>query len=156
MWEMIPKELDETDMKIIHALRKNGRISMTELGKEVFMTSQAVKNRIARLQDLGVVERYTVNVNCPLFGYTIHCVFELVTDEKTREGFLEFMKHTEYHIFHCYRVDGAYRFFLDAHFHIRRQQVRQLFLDTLHIAGLAIFLGLLACQAELCTDLFDQ
>lgn len=98
MWEMIPKELDETDMKIIHALRKNGRISMTELGKEVFMTSQAVKNRIARLQDLGVVERYTVNVNCPLFGYTIHCVFELVTDEKTREGFLEFMKHTEYHI----------------------------------------------------------
>lgn len=56
MWEMIPKELDETDMKIIHALRKNGRISMTELGKEVFMTSQAVKNRIARLQDLGVVE----------------------------------------------------------------------------------------------------
>ena len=50
MWEMIPKELDETDMKIIHALRKNGRISMTELGKEVFMTSQAVKNRIARLQ----------------------------------------------------------------------------------------------------------
>ena len=84
MWEMIPKELDETDMKIIHALRKNGRISMTELGKEVFMTSQAVKNRIARLQDLGVVERYTVNVNCPLFGYTIHCVFELVTDEKTR------------------------------------------------------------------------
>lgn len=117
MWEMIPKELDETDMKIIHALRKNGRISMTELGKEVFMTSQAVKNRIARLQDLGVVERYTVNVNCPLFGYTIHCVFELVTDEKTREGFLEFMKHTEYHIFHCYRVDGAYRFFLDAHFH---------------------------------------
>ena len=114
MWEMIPKELDETDMKIIHALRKNGRISMTELGKEVFMTSQAVKNRIARLQDLGVVERYTVNVNCPLFGYTIHCVFELVTDEKTREGFLEFMKHTEYHIFHCYRVDGAYRFFLDA------------------------------------------
>ena len=109
MWEMIPKELDETDMKIIHALRKNGRISMTELGKEVFMTSQAVKNRIARLQDLGVVERYTVNVNCPLFGYTIHCVFELVTDEKTREGFLEFMKHTEYHIFHCYRASFLMR-----------------------------------------------
>ena len=122
MWEMIPKELDETDMNIFHALRKNGRISMTELGKEVFMTSQAVKNRIARLQDLGVVERYTVNVNCPLFGYTIHCVFELVTDEKTREGFLEFMKHTEYHIFHCYRVDGAYRFFLDAHFHSEKSR----------------------------------
>ena len=55
MWEMIPKELDETDMKIIHALRKNGRISMTELGKEVFMTSQAVKNRIAGLGRRGAL-----------------------------------------------------------------------------------------------------
>ena len=54
---------------------------MTELGKEVFMTSQAVKNRIARLQDLGVVERYTVNVNCPLFGYTKMCIRDRFLDE---------------------------------------------------------------------------
>ena len=64
---MIPKELDETDIKIINALKKNGRISMTDLGRQVYLTSQAVKNRLERLQDLGIVERYTVNVNCPVF-----------------------------------------------------------------------------------------
>ena len=54
---MIPKELDETDIKIINALKKNGRISMTNLGRQVYLTSQAVKNRLERLQDLGIVER---------------------------------------------------------------------------------------------------
>ena len=48
---MIPKELDETDIKIINALKKNGRISMTNLGRQVYLTSQAVKNRLERLQD---------------------------------------------------------------------------------------------------------
>ena len=46
---MIPKELDETDIKIINALKKNGRISMTNLGRQVYLTSQAVKNRLERL-----------------------------------------------------------------------------------------------------------
>ncbi len=112
---MIPKSLDDTDMKIINALKKNGRISMTELGKQVFLTSQAVKNRLERLQDLGIVQRYTVNVNCPVFGYAIHGIFELAYHEASLPALLDFIKTTEYHILHCYRVEGN-RIFIDAHF----------------------------------------
>ena len=93
---MIPKELDETDIKIINALKKNGRISMTDLGRQVYLTSQAVKNRLERLQDLGIVERYTVNVNCPVFGYAVHGIFELTLSEDKRSDFLAFVKTTEY------------------------------------------------------------
>ena len=81
---MIPKELDETDIKIINALKKNGRISMTDLGRQVYLTSQAVKNRLERLQDLGIVERYTVNVNCPVFA-TPYMVFSSSHCPKTRD-----------------------------------------------------------------------
>ncbi len=112
---MIPKSLDDTDMKIINALKKNGRISMTELGKQVFLTSQAVKNRLERLQDLGIVQRYTVNVNCPVFGYAIHGIFELAYRESELPALLDFIKTTEYHILHCYQVEGN-RIFIDAHF----------------------------------------
>lgn len=113
---MIPKSLDDTDIKIISELKKNGRISMTEMGKKVFLTSQAVKNRLERLQDLGIVQRYTVNVNCPVFGYAIHGIFELTTQEETRGKFLHFVESTEFHILHCYQVDGEDHFFIDAHF----------------------------------------
>ena len=113
---MIPKSLDDTDVKIISELKKNGRISMTDLGKKVFLTSQAVKNRLERLQDLGIVQRYTVNVNCPVFGYAIHGIFELTTREETRASFLHFVESTDFHILHCYQVDGEDHFFIDAHF----------------------------------------
>lgn len=81
---MFTKTLDETDKKIINELKKNSRISMTELGKKVFLTGQAAKNRIERLQDLGVVEQYTVNVNCLVFGYTVHGLF-ILHPEKRRK-----------------------------------------------------------------------
>lgn len=113
---MIPKSLDDTDVKIISELKKNGRISMTELGKKVYLTSQAVKNRLERLQDLGIVQRYTVNVNCPVFGYATHGIFELTTREETRAAFLHFVESTDFHILHCYQVDGEDHFFIDAHF----------------------------------------
>lgn len=95
---MIPKELDDTDRKIIKELKKNSRISMTELGKKVFMTGQAAKNRLERLQDLGVVERYTVNVNCPVFGYTVHGLFTLRLKEDRAADFYRFV-HTTNSIF---------------------------------------------------------
>ena len=60
------KKIDKTDHEILSILHKEARISMTELGKRVHLTSQAVKNRLDRLTDLGVVQHYTVNVNCPI------------------------------------------------------------------------------------------
>ena len=111
---MFTKTLDETDKKIINELKKNSRISMTELGKKVFLTGQAAKNRIERLQDLGVVEQYTVNVNCPVFGYTVHGLFILHPEKEKEEDFYRFVHTTEYHILHCYETEKAV--FIDAHF----------------------------------------
>lgn len=65
------KKIDKTDHEILSILHKETRISMTELGKRVHLTSQAVKNRLDRLTDLGVVHHYTVNVNCPIYGYKV-------------------------------------------------------------------------------------
>ena len=112
---MLSNVLDETDKKIINELKRNSRISMTELGKKVFMTGQAAKNRLERLQDLGVVERYTVNVNCPVFGYTIHGIFILKVKEGGMDDFGRFVRTTEYHILHCYET-ARDRVFIDAHF----------------------------------------
>ncbi|MEE3452937.1 Lrp/AsnC family transcriptional regulator [Dialister sp.] len=112
---MSPKMLDETDRKIINELKKNSRISMTELGKKVFMTSQAAKNRLERLQELGVVERYTVNLNCPVFDYVTHRLFIMHTNQGKADDFIHFVHETEFHILHCYRVQEN-TFFIDAHF----------------------------------------
>lgn len=129
---MIPKELDDTDRKIINELKKNSRISMTELGKKVFMTGQAAKNRLERLQDLGVVERYTVNVNCPVFGYTVHGLFTLRLEKDRAADFYRFVHTTEFHILHCYETETG-TVFIDAHF--QSEEKRDTFLQVLSDYG---------------------
>ena len=116
---MIPKELDDTDRKIIKELKKNSRISMTELGKKVFMTGQAAKNRLERLQDLGVVERYTVNVTLRL-------------EEDRVADFYRFVHTTEFHILHCYETETG-TVFIDAHF--QSEEKRDAFLQVLSAYG---------------------
>ena len=52
--------VDDTDKRIIEFLRKNARITMKELGEKVFLTGQAVKNRVERLENIGVLQRYSI------------------------------------------------------------------------------------------------
>ena len=98
---------DDIDEEIIRILWRDGRITMQELGRRVHLTGQAVKNRIERLEDLGIIQRYTVNVNCPVYGYKIHALIKVE---------LDFISRSEYKIIHCYRVTGKPSYVVDAYF----------------------------------------
>ncbi|MDI1462489.1 Lrp/AsnC family transcriptional regulator [Catellatospora sp. KI3] len=49
-------ELDATDRALIRRLQADGRASYTELGQEVGLSGPAVRQRIQRLTDSGVVQ----------------------------------------------------------------------------------------------------
>lgn len=85
------KNIDETDRAILEVLRRDARISMTEMGKRVHLTSQAVKTRLERLQELGVVQGYTVNVNCPVYGYKIHAIIKLNLNAQMQEQLVRYI-----------------------------------------------------------------
>lgn len=55
--------LDNTDYAILSCLQSNARMQMKEIGERVHMTGQAVANRIARLEELGVLLGYTVRLD---------------------------------------------------------------------------------------------
>ncbi|MFD0694536.1 Lrp/AsnC family transcriptional regulator [Paenibacillus sp. GCM10027628] len=50
--------MDEIDKKIIEHLQENARLSMTELGKIIGLTSPAVTERVRKLEDAGVIVAY--------------------------------------------------------------------------------------------------
>lgn len=52
--------LDHTDMQILEELSQNSRITMKELGEKVHLTGQAAASRVAKLEDNGVIEGYTI------------------------------------------------------------------------------------------------
>jgi len=51
--------LDDIDRRIIHALMRNARdTSATEIAEQVSVSGATVRNRIARLEDSGIIEGY--------------------------------------------------------------------------------------------------
>ncbi|MFB6175935.1 MAG: AsnC family transcriptional regulator [Halobaculum sp.] len=57
------RELDETDMVILRLLAEDGRRAYSEIGDVVDLTPPAVSDRVSRLQDAGVIEQFTIDVD---------------------------------------------------------------------------------------------
>ncbi len=66
--------LDEKDLKILEELRKNSRISYTELAKIVELSDVAVIKRIKKLEEKGVIRGYTIIVDPRKIGYRHICI----------------------------------------------------------------------------------
>jgi len=55
--------MDETDRLILSMLQENGRISNAEIGRRVALAASSVFQRVRRLEEQGVIERYRCVLN---------------------------------------------------------------------------------------------
>lgn len=70
-------DVDGTDLEIIDLLVSNGRRTLAEIGKVVSLSSPAVKRRIDRLEQLGVITGYTARIDQSKLGRPIEAFTEL-------------------------------------------------------------------------------
>jgi DNA-binding Lrp family transcriptional regulator len=57
------RELDETDVAILSLLAADARRPYSDIGDEVGLSGPAVSDRVTRLREAGVIERFTVQVD---------------------------------------------------------------------------------------------
>lgn len=57
------RDLDETDMEILTLLGENARRPFSDIGEAVGLSGPAVSDRVTRLQEAGVINRFTVDVD---------------------------------------------------------------------------------------------
>ncbi|WP_267642188.1 AsnC family transcriptional regulator [Haloarchaeobius amylolyticus] len=57
------RDLDDTDMEILRALADDARRSFADIGEQVGLSGPAVSDRVKRLQEVGVVRGFTVDVD---------------------------------------------------------------------------------------------
>jgi len=68
--------LDDLDRHILHLLQVNARdISDTDIAEETGVTSTTVSNRIARLEDRGVIRSYHPEIDYERAGYSLVVLF---------------------------------------------------------------------------------
>ena len=63
--------MNEIDCKILAALKENGRATSSEISKKVSLSVPAVAERIRKLEQSHVIERYTVKLNQKALGYNL-------------------------------------------------------------------------------------
>lgn len=111
--------IDETDKRILEYLHKNSRATMKEIGEKVHLSGQAVKNRLERLEDLGILKSYTINIDCPVFGYRVHALLRLYLKRDGKDGVNDMRRlfeEADCRVLHCYRITGERCYAVDAAF----------------------------------------
>jgi Lrp/AsnC family leucine-responsive transcriptional regulator len=74
--------MDERDVRILSALGNNGRISYQELGKIANLSANAAAQRVRRLETVGVIRRFSVEVSPATLGLKL----QAFVDVKLRQG----------------------------------------------------------------------
>ena len=75
----LPIDLDDTDKRIVTELQRDGRISYADLGPIVGLSPAAVRQRVQRILDSGVVE--VVGVTDPqALGYPVMAMLGIQVD----------------------------------------------------------------------------
>ncbi|WP_059104447.1 Lrp/AsnC family transcriptional regulator [Shouchella shacheensis] len=69
--------LDELDKQLLALLHEQGRMSYTDIGKEVGLSRVAVQTRIQNLMDRGVIEKFTVVINPTQIGIHVSAFFNV-------------------------------------------------------------------------------
>lgn len=108
--------LDNTDMRILNELSMNSRLTMKELGKKVHLTGPAVSTRVAKLEDQGVIEGYSIKVNQVKLGYFVHAFITIITESTYHQPYLSFIKMQKQYIINNYKISGDGCYLLECKF----------------------------------------
>lgn len=65
------KSVDALDRKILRTLALDSRTSLRELGAQVGLSAPAIRERIHRMEDDGIIEGFSIRINPAALGYTL-------------------------------------------------------------------------------------
>jgi Lrp/AsnC family leucine-responsive transcriptional regulator len=96
MADIIERSLDPTDMLIIEIMQADGRISVSELGRQVGLSQPAASERLKRLEERGIIEGYGARINAAALGLGMMAVIRLrTTHEHIRTCLKQFSEMPE-------------------------------------------------------------
>lgn len=104
------RSLDRIDKQLLKSLQANGRKSVSELARELNLTSSPCFERVRRLEKEGYIEGYSARLNAHHLGARLVAFVGVRVDRATPEIFEKFRGVVESleEIVECYMVAGGY------------------------------------------------
>ncbi|BBF41819.1 transcriptional regulator, AsnC family [Lachnospiraceae bacterium KM106-2] len=104
--------MDNTDFAILNILKDNSRATASEISKKVKLSIPAVSERIHKLEDSHIIEKYTVKVNRNLMNYNLMAIVLISLEDTSKlENFQEaILQYSE--VLESYHIAGQYDYLL--------------------------------------------
>ncbi|MDQ0978032.1 Lrp/AsnC family leucine-responsive transcriptional regulator [Pseudomonas synxantha] len=104
------RELDKIDRNILRILQTDGRISFTELGEKVGLSTTPCTERVRRLEREGIIMGYNARLNPQHLKGSLLVFVEISLDYKSGDTFEEFRRAVLKlpHVLECHLVSGDF------------------------------------------------
>ncbi len=124
--------IDSLNWKILQCLQKNARQANTEIGRKVGISSPSVSERIRKMEDSGIIDRYITVVSPMEAGYQFKAIITLRAFMGKLKPFMEIVK-TYDEVLNCYRITGNENFVMEVV--LKNQKHLEAFIDQLIVYG---------------------
>jgi Lrp/AsnC family leucine-responsive transcriptional regulator len=108
------QQLDDVNLLLIAALQEDARLSLAELGRRVGLSAPAVGERLARLEQTGVIRGYHADVDPRALGLDLSVVLRIRPAARMIGKVAELARETP-EVTECHRVTGEDCFVMRVH-----------------------------------------
>ncbi|MCI0714479.1 MAG: Lrp/AsnC family transcriptional regulator [Chloroflexi bacterium] len=106
--------LDEVNILLLHELQHDPRLTMSELGRRVGMSSPAVTERVRRMEEAGIILGYRLDINPVPLGLPITVYIRVRPNSGQLPRIAELARSIP-EVVECHRITGEDCFILKAH-----------------------------------------
>ncbi len=107
-------KLDKTDIAILRTLAEDGRISKAALADRVGLSPTPCWNRLKRLEDKGLIQRYEARFNLKKLGPAVTVFVAVELSDHTAASFYRFEDAMQRYdeVMACWSLGGGFDYFL--------------------------------------------
>ncbi|CAN5416079.1 Lrp/AsnC family transcriptional regulator [soil metagenome] len=106
--------LDEVNRRILQVLTENARTGISEVARRVGMSAPAVRERLARLEDSGVIRGYRLDVEPAAVGLPVAAWVRIKPGPGQLPRIADLAERVS-EVSECYRISGEDCFLLKVH-----------------------------------------
>lgn len=128
----IDSMVDATDRKLLDILEDNSRLSFADLGRKINLSPSAVRERVQRMEDSGIIKKYNIQVDNRKLGNELEAFMLLKVFPGQLKHIIETIKDFP-EIKEAHRITGSQNLHLKIV--IKNQLYLQKLLDQLMVYG---------------------
>lgn len=109
-------DLDKYDRNILNVLQQDGRISFTDLGKKVGLTTTPCIERVRKLERAGLIKGYSARLSARNLNAGLVVFVQITLDRTSKQTFEDFRGAiiNLNSVQECYLVTGSFDFLVKA------------------------------------------